>query len=345
LKRSGNSWILVLILSVIVSGCNGLNAAPMTQADAQVSNQTDTAHGPSLANKQILVVSGNPLGLMTFPADSNGAPAPLRFISGPDTKIVVPWGGAILDDGSLWVVDQLKSERPGYALKFSSTANGNVHPSEFLRCLENVDAGTIGLDAQGSIYIAGVNDNVYVYAPGAQGCVSAVRDITGPHTLLNGPFISVDQAGEVYSANYFSNSVTSYAPGSTGDVTPLQDITGRKTHLVNPSAVGVDANGDIFVLDNDQPNSFGFNVLVFAPGATGDVAPIREIKGPTTLLLHSRSIAVSSDGWVFVANPRFHGYGLITAFAPGANGDVAPTHIIKGSAKSFIFPISVTIQP
>jgi hypothetical protein len=162
---------------------------------------------------------------------------------------------------------------------------------------------------------------------------------------LNGPFISVDATGKVYSADFFSNSVTSYAAGSTGDVTPIQDITGPATHLVNPSAVGVDANGEIFVLDSNQPNSFGFNVLVFAPGATGNVAPIREIKGKTTLLLHSRSIAVSSDGWVFVANARFQGYGLITAFAPGATGDVAPTHIIKGSAKSFIFPVSVAIQP
>jgi len=342
LIRNENSWLLALVLSVMVSSCNGLNATPMTRTNTQPSSQTDIALG-SLANKQILVVSGDPVGIMTFPADSNGTPAPLRFISG-DTGIVIPWGGAMLDDGRLWVVNQMKPERFSNARAFSSTANGDAPPAEVVRCLANMDAGTIGLDAQGFIYVAGVNDNVYVYPPGTRGCVSPVRDITGPHTLLNGPFISVDATGKVYSADYFSNSVTSYAPGSTGNVTPLQDITGRKTRLVNPSAVGVDANGEIFVLDNNQTNSFGFNVLVFAPGATGNVAPIREIKGTATLLLHSRSIAVSSDGWVFVANARLS-YGLITAFAPGANGDVAPTHIIKGSAKSFIFPISVAIQP
>jgi 6-phosphogluconolactonase (cycloisomerase 2 family) len=205
-----------------------------------------------------------------------------------------------------------------------------------------MDGGTIGLDAQGFIYVAGVNDNVYVY--GTRGCGSPVRDITGPHTLLNGPMICVDSTGKVYSANFFSNSVTSYAAGSTGDVTPIQDITGRATRLANPGPVAVDANGEVFVLNHNESNSFGTDVLVFAPGATGNVAPVREIKGHATRLLHSTSLAVSSDGWVFVANARF-GDGIITVFAPGTNGDIAPTHVINGSSNSFGFPIGVAIQP
>jgi hypothetical protein len=331
-------------MSILASGCNGLNAVrPLTHAGT--SSLADTARGQTLANKQILVVSvGPPATLLTFPADANGTPTPIRTIAGPNTGLVFAWHAAFLDDGRLWVVNQNKPERFSNARAFSSTAIGNAHPAEIVRCLANMDGGTIGLDAQGFIYVAGVNDNVYVYPPGTRRCVSPVRDITGPHTLLNGPFISVDSTGKVYSANFFSNSVTSYAAGSTGDVSPSQDITGEATGLVNPGAVSVDANGEIFVLTHTQPNSSDFNILVFAPGATGDVAPVRDIKGPATLLVHSTSLAVSSDGWVFVANARL-GDGLIAVFAPGANGDVAPTHVINGSNNSFGYPIGVAIQP
>src|SRR5579859_5254325 len=150
MKRNEKSWLLFLMLSVMVSSCNGLNATPMTRTNAQASDHTNIPHGWSLANKEIFVVSeGPPASLSTFPADANGLPMPIRRISGSNTDLVIPWRGAFLDDGSLWVVDQKRSESPGYALRFSSTANGNAHPAELARCLENVDGGTIGLDAQG----------------------------------------------------------------------------------------------------------------------------------------------------------------------------------------------------
>jgi hypothetical protein len=348
MKRFRNGRLTLVALSIVVSGCNGLSAVhPTTHANTDTSRFSDVAHVASLANKQILVVSEaspGPPSLSTFPADANGTPTPIRLIAGSNTGIFFPWRGVILGNGRLWVISQVRPEQLGSARAFSPTANGNAHPFEVVRCFFNMDGGTIGIDGQGFIYVAGVNDNVYVYPPGAQGCVQPLRDITGAHTLLNGPFISVDATGKVYSANYFAKSVTAYAPGSTGDVTPILDVTGRATHLVNPAAVAVDANGEVFVLDTNQPASFSSNVKVFAPGATGNVAPIREIKGPATRLVHSTSLAVSSDGWVFVANARA-GPGLIAVFAPGANGDVAPTHVINGSRNSFGYPIGVAIQP
>ena len=344
MKRFMNGWLTLLALSIVASGCSGLNALrPVTHPNA--SSLSAAPLGASLANKQILVVSAAPsASLSTFRANANGTPTPLRMISGANTGLVFTWRGAILADGRLWVVNQMKPERFSNARAFASTANGNVPASEVVRCLFNMDGGTIGLDAQGFIYVAGVNDNVYVYSPGTRGCVSPVRDITGSHTLLNGPNIAVDPTGIVYSANFFSNTVTSYPAGSTGDVTPTQDIAGPATQLVNPGPIAVDANGETFVLDHNFTNSTEFNILVFAPSATGDVAPVRDIKGPATLLVNSTSIAVTSDGWVFVANAR-NGNGLITVFPPGATGDVVPTHVIHGSSNSFGYPIGVAVQP
>jgi hypothetical protein len=37
--------------------------------------------------------------------------------------------------------------------------------------------------------------------------------------------------------------------------------------------------------------------------------------------------------------------GLVAVFAPDAKGDIVPTHVINGSAKSFGFPIGIAIQP
>jgi hypothetical protein len=350
MERFTNWRHALLAFSVVVSGCNGLSTthAP-TPGVANTSRVSGVEHSSSLANKQILVVSTvdqnqSPASLTTFPADANGTPTPLRKITGSKTHIIDPWRGVISDDGRLWVVNQLKPEKPGDVLEFSSSANGDVHPSTIVGCLGNMDGGTIGLDPQGFVYVAGTNSEVDIYAP-VTGCASPVSKIIGPHTLLNGPFISVDATGNVYSANFWSNSVTVYAAGSTGDVSPIRDISGPKTHLDRPSAVGIDANGDIFVLNLSDPSPFKDNVLVFGPGATGDVAPIREIRGSSTRLVHSASLAVSSDGWVFVANFRAS-YGLITVFAPGADGNVAPTHTINGSSNSFSgFPIGIAIQP
>jgi hypothetical protein len=86
----------------------------------------------------------------------------------------------------------------------------------------------------------------------------------------------------------------------------------------------------------------GHDILVFAPGAHGNVAPIRTIRGPHTGLTNCVSIAVDPTGIVYAGNffPQDQD-GHITVHAPGADGDVAPLHTITGDLKFGIAGLAI----
>ncbi|HEX4563274.1 MAG TPA: hypothetical protein VH115_02365 [Solirubrobacteraceae bacterium] len=66
---------------------------------------------------------------------------------------------------------------------------------------------------------------------------------------------------------------------------------------------------------------------VFAPGANGDVAPVRRIVGESTGLGGPADAAVDSAGDVYASN---FNSDTITEYAPGASGNVAPIRTIGG---------------
>jgi hypothetical protein len=65
------------------------------------------------------------------------------------------------------------------------------------------------------------------------------------------------------------------------NATPLLAITGPTTKITSAGGVATDDASNVFVTNADPT---GASVLVFDPAATGDVAPIRTISGPTTTL-------------------------------------------------------------
>jgi hypothetical protein len=70
-------------------------------------------------------------------------------------------------------------------------------------------------------------------------------------------------------------------------------------------------------------------VLVFAPFANGNVAPVRIIAGPATRIDHPTAVAVAADGTVYVGSYSSEANGVVHSsllrFAPNATGNVAPT--------------------
>jgi hypothetical protein len=88
--------------------------------------------------------------------------------------------------------------------------------------------------------------------------------------------------------------------------------------LANPDPVGT-----------EYVANYGANaILVFAPGANGNVAPIRTISGPGTGISGPADVAVDAAGDVYSSN---YNNSTITEYAPGASGNATPIKTIGGS--------------
>jgi hypothetical protein len=94
-------------------------------------------------------------------------------------------------------------------------------------------------------------------------------------------------------------------------------------------AAGPDPVGTIYVA-----NYAASAIDVFAPGANGDVAPLRSISGPLTGVDGPGDVAVDSSGDVYSSN---FNNSTITEYAPGASGNVAPIRTIGGSLTGLEF--------
>src|SRR5207237_4638462 len=142
----------------------------------------------------------------------------------------------------------------------------------------------------------------------------------------------------LYVLNSSGNSVTAYAAAASGDAAPGTAILGggSSSGLYNPAGAALDTAGRLYVANCcDQ-------VLVFAPGATGNAAPIHAISGARTDLAYPTGIAFDGEGNLYVSNlvagPR------ITAYAPGAEGNIAPTDTIVGANTRLVSPRGIAFD-
>jgi hypothetical protein len=147
----------------------------------------------------------------------------------------------------------------------------------------------------------------------------------------------------------------------SGSSTPSRTISGSATGMASGSSadfatsIAVGPDGSLYVTDLD-PTGTTPEILVFGPGANGNVAPVRTISGTATTLSNSEDsgaapITVGPDGSLYVldlAAGSFLGgtgngiFGIqrVLVFAPNANGNVAPSRIISGGLTGLSSPTS-----
>jgi hypothetical protein len=102
-------------------------------------------------------------------------------------------------------------------------------------------------------------------------------------------------------------------------------------------AAGPDPQGTIYVAD------WGANAIdVFAPNATGNMAPERVISGPNTGLDVPGDVKLNAAGDIYVAN---YDGDSITEYAPGASADAAPIKTISGTNTGFDCPDDFSLAP
>jgi hypothetical protein len=208
----------------------------------------------------------------------------------------------------------------------------------------------IAVDASGVTYVANLEGtadpnggSITTYARGANANASPLATISGSTTGLRSPgCIAIDGGANIYVANgpFTEPAILIFASGSNGNAAPVRRIAGDATKLYQVNGLAVDATGSIYAVNY---GSLAENVvLIFSPGANGNVAPAGIIQGPDTHVFGAMGIAVDGAGKLYVRNTDTNS---VTVYAPGATGNAAPIATIGGSATGIIGDGGIAVDP
>jgi sugar lactone lactonase YvrE len=328
----GDTCNVVMPSAEIIAAMSRPRPAPPTPPLAP----EDTAAAPVAAP----CATSPSVSVMVFPtATADSAAHPSRVISGPHSGMCSPRDLALGPRGELFV-----AAGGNTIAVHDREASGDAAPRRTLA------AGTwgFGLGPDGYIYTATAgpaetdSGSVSVYGAGASGNTLPVRTIVGRRTLLRRPRgIAVDRDGLVYAAATERNAIVVHAPDADGELAPLRVIAGPATRLARPVAVAFDRRGNLYVAnggfagtDDDRPS-----VTVYAPGVSGDVAPLRVLEAEhprgypapypppagQPWLYRPVALAVEAHDTLYVA-----GESSVFVYAPGASAKAAPVRWLSG---------------
>ena len=206
---------------------------------------------------------------------------------------------------------------------FPSTATGNIAPTRRLK-MTGPDNGsnedvltsncTIFVSDSGSTLAA-----VFSFAGRANGTVLPVTEITGTKTELLALGVAINPTnGKIYSPIQVSSTpgIGIWPPNANGNVAPAASIIGSKTSIGNPSSLAFDSSGKLYVL------AFR-NILVFATGAAGNVAPVQNL---STGFFCPDGVAVDATDQIYVSD---NCAAEVKIWAKGATGNAAPLRTIQ----------------
>ena len=224
------------------------------------------------------------------PNEYGNAP-PVQSIYGDKTDLTYATGVALDGDGRIYVANGASMPYNARIIVFSRTADGDVSPK---RTIAGRNTGFffqqpfgIAVTQRGKIYVVTLvngGGSIEVFPPGANGNVAPSRTISGPATGLNyTDGIALDNSGNMYVASAY-NVITEYAANANGDAAPIKTIEGPKTKLVGTQGIALDSNDNIYVANVNTSDRAVSAVNVYAAGASGNVAPIRLIKGQKTAI-------------------------------------------------------------
>src|ERR1700733_3568178 len=200
-------------------------------------------------------------------------------------------------------------------------------PVEYFPHKRPIKIQLTGVAVNVSAIFATDESSVTAYPLASKGDVTPIATIAGDDTgLLEAWGIAVDSSGYLYVANNVGpgGTVVVYPPKSHMNASPTATIDVGAF----PTGVAVDSSRNLYVTSHE------FNtVAIYSPGSSGDDPPIAAIGGDNTGLDGPAGIAVDSEGYMYVTNFEGGplGAGSITIYAPGSNGDVAPSATITGS--------------
>jgi hypothetical protein len=203
----------------------------------------------------------------------------------------------------------------------------------------------IATDEKGNLFATQVDNQVAeFYANGARVSFGS----NGMDHLLA---IGVDSHNNIYVLRGVqpNASILEFGAGGTGKSrSPTATIAGSRTGLTNPVSIALDSQDNIYVV-NRVDQAANAQILEFAAGADGNVAPVRTIAGDQTGLYAPTAVAVDPKGTTYVANDGNQAIldngtlsgtvpSSVSAYAASSNGNAKPALTIAGGATGIILP-------
>jgi hypothetical protein len=234
-------------------------------------------------------------------------------------------------------------------LEFSPSASGAATPIATIANTGVTALAFLAVDGYGNLYTTAsqgtTGTSLIEYLAGSSNNTQPIRSLPFNTTtgLSDVSGLAVDPTGDIYASNdptgvlIFSSTATgSVAPADTIPSAP-DSLGGDLSTLQVSYADAVDTNGNLYVVNTPPTNAIAVPpitdpIVVFAPGATGNVAPTRSLGGALTTLTvgSARSIATDTAGNLYVANV-VSGVSSILIFSPTATGNTPPLRDITGS--------------
>jgi hypothetical protein len=329
-----------------------------TTTATTTTSTTTTSGGP-----EVLYVANADSGPVNgYRASSSGAVAPIREASNPQDPNTVwdPWGVAIDRAGNIYVQTFLSDAT---TFVFGANPLAGVAPSRIFR-VYGPDSRAIAVDNEGYEYVASgeAGSLIAVAPPGAAGTAGGLYSVepvrtfaTGEGTFNPWPDILATSGRNllVATANSSGNAIESYEGGAGGRSTPVGVLGGGATALGacattcdHVSIASSASTSDIYAAVSGGGEEA--HISVFAPNASGNVAPLRTIEGSATGLDGKviTGIAVSrATGaiYVMVKAAEFEAAGQIEVFGAGAGGNAAPAQTFTDAHSAFADAMGIAL--
>jgi DNA-binding beta-propeller fold protein YncE len=283
---------------------------------------------------EIVLLDENLFQVMAYDRTANTPPSatmtePKRVIGGHETKIEFNCGLYIdPKNGDIYAVN---NDTLDTLVIFNREAKGNVPPTRELSTPHRTYG--IAVDEQAEELYMTVQDppEIVVYNKYASGRDKPKRIMRGNKTLLTDAHgMGIDTKNKwMFVANY-GNGAKYAEPGAGG----------------NRGGGGGEDGGGFGGGPGRIPGSGYFEppkITVYPLNAEGDVAPIRTIQGPKTMLDWPAHMFIDQDrGDIYVAND---GGNAILVFHETDNGNVAPYRVISGAKSNVKNPTGVYVDP
>jgi len=278
------------------------------------SSSSTTIMSPHI--QQLYVSDSGVNAVYVFSLAATGAAAATQTIQGVATGLSTPFGVTVDTAGNIYVANEGNSTVTEYA----AGATGNVAPIKTITSSASfADIRGIAVDSAGNIYVSDTTAKaVWIFTAAQKGNVAPTAMIQGASTTLLFPGgVAVDSAGKVYVGDQSDSAILEWNPGHTGNVAPdnaITGVTGAYTlQVVNGNiTIGGQNGGHIFVFPTTATGAAvptqhitgaattlgvstrgaamdatgaiwaaNGSVAKFAPGATGNVAPVTTLTVPT----------------------------------------------------------------